>query len=261
MVGWVVLLGVMSRQWPSFGHSYLLDPPTWASRSSAKEGDPVFLTYVGGDAGLMPGAMSPNHLRAAQGIRSFVQWQDPYDVLYSRKTVIAEKEPSPKKPTPLRVVFRPRNLSHLKRLDTNGNTILNRLLMSHIVMEEKPMLQALLQLKTRGLVSMRSNRSGQTPLMFAVESGYPSLVDEILKLNPAIGQNDGKGNDIFEYMICCVDRPDNRYATSRVIYTSEGICDALLRKASPSEREVLIVRARFAMNYIRQRTSGTDIIP
>jgi hypothetical protein len=258
MIGSLALFGVLASQWPGFGHAYLLDPPVWSS--SSQGGDPVFSTYVGGDAGLMPGALSPKHMRAAQSIRPFAHWQDHYELLYSRRTVIAGKEHIPKKSSP-KVELRPNYLSHLKRVDADGNTILNRLLMSHIVVEEEPLHRAVLYLMKHERISMRSNRLGQTPLMFAVESGYPSLVDEVLKFNPIISQRDSKGNDIFEYLFSSVDRPDNRFSGSRVIYTSESICDALLSHASPSEKESLMVRARFAMNYIRQRTDGITIIP
>ena len=254
MIGCAVLLGVFVGQSMFDKPEYFFDKPIRNRKlpSDAKN-KPVFLTSTGPSFGDLPQMDYPRHWKAAVSIKAFIPWKQEFSIVYSRVTTPIGGYPSrftfPRSST--WPIFSLGSLRRMKRMDSDGNSILNRILMAHVVLDESALNQTVAVLKRRKMVPMKPNRFGQTPLMLAVESGYPSLVDEILKLNPNLMARDKEGHDIIDYLANSPTRADERYIASRTIWTRETICQSLLDYAAPRELSLIKPRAVALLKTIR----------
>lgn len=205
----------------------------------AGNGDPVFLTGNG----------CFKHHEALRNLRGLFAW--------NASTVIAAQDFFKSR----RAILYASALPQIKQVDSDGNTVLNRILMAHVQLEEADGVLAFQAIKKRHLVSLRPNRNGQTPLMLAVEAGWPTLVNEILKLHPKIDVKDIQGHDAIDYLAYCQLRPDNNIAASRVIFNVEWIADKLLSHVPANKRPNMQARALNILTEIRKQDFDLGIIP
>ncbi len=244
------LIGQYSGEMPE----YFFDKPKLAHKKPFDpNGDPVFLTSTGSSFGSRPEIDYPKHWKAAVNIKSLVPWEWGFNVSYSRPTLsisgnFAHTALLKSNEWP---IFHIRPLKRIKEIDSDGNSVLNRILMSHIVLDQPTLNLAVLQLKRRKMVSLKPNRFGQTPLMLAVESGWPSLVDEVLSFKPNLMARDKEGHDIIDYLANSPTRVDERYIAIRTIWTRETICQSLLDYATPRELSLIKPRAVALLKTIR----------
>ena len=225
-----------------FDQTVSLKPyPFESHESKLANGDPVFLTYSG------PAWQGCQlHARAFQSLGGLFRWNitRPQDFLRHSQVGI---DPS---------AFR-----HIHEIDRDGNSILSRILMSHIMIDENDGYRAYQTLNKRNLVSLRTNMRGQTPLMLAVEAGWPKLVEEVLKLHPKIDEKDIQGHDAIDYLAYCQLRPDNNIAASRIIYSVEGIAEQILLHVPVAKRPMMQAKALKILTEIRKEDFGIGIRP
>ena len=207
--------------------------------AKAGNGDPIFLT----------GSDCFKHRGALRNLRGLFAW--------NASTIIAAQDFFKSR----RAILHASELRQIKQIDSDGNTILNRILMAHVQLEEADGVLAFQAIKKRRLVSLRPNRNGQSPLMLAVEAGWPTLVNEILKLHPNFDEKDTQSHDAIDYMAYCQLRPDNNIAASKVVYNVEGIAEQLLSLIPAAKRPMMQAKALKILTEIRKENFESGIRP
>lgn len=201
------------------------------SKFPKKDGkDPVFFAYTGPDEIPYQRCKYPHHVKAFYEIQDYAICEFPE----SRQGFsFAKAQVAPW--FPFKWPVRADSVEMPSKIDQDGNTMLNRLLMSHVVITERVALRIFAQLKKRRLISLKPNRFGQTPLMLAVESGWPNLTQEILKMKPNMAAKDKEGRDAIDYLHYSAIFPDDRYIAPVYIFTAEAVGTLLVDAASPNQ--------------------------
>lgn len=151
------------------------------------------------------------------------------------------------------------------RVDKDGNTVLNRVLMSHFFVSEQEVLERLVLLRERKFTSLRPNKFGQTPLMLAVESGYSAAVREVLSLGPNLFAKDKEGHDAVDYLLYGTFRLDLDTLSPNYPVTLWRIGDMLVDYATQKQRAALQVRVNRHMGRVKALTTDkrwlNEVIP
>lgn len=221
----------------STGESVLpvpFDPPI--IRKVDPNQDPVMLTFTGPGPTPWERDKYPRH---CQAYFNFLKICD-YRVIYPHKIVVGDLYVKKK--------FAP-------KIDKYGNTAFNQLLMSHVVFTEKQFISLLQQFRGRKLASLRPNKFGQTPLMLAVESGYPAAVREVLLLKPNLFAKDKEGHDAVDYLLYGTFRLDLDTLSPNYPVTLWRIGDMLVDYAPMKQRAALQVRMDRHMGRVKVLTT------
>jgi hypothetical protein len=91
--------------------------------------------------------------------------------------------------------------------------------------------------------------------MLAVESGYPSVVGEVLKLKPNLFAKDNEGHDAVDYLLYGTFRADDALITPGVVVTLWRIGDMLVDYAPVKQRTALQVRVDKHLARVQKLTS------
>ncbi len=218
----------------------------------------VFFTYTGPDSHSFERQEHPWHTQAFEDIATFAKRVFPE--LTRPRSVVGTNYKFSESLLP----FSGERGSR-RRIDANGNTMLNRLLMSHFILDERAagrIYQALVQQR---MLSNRANKFGQTPLMLAVESGWPSMVEAVLRLKPDLAARDRDGHDAIDYLQFATLRGDDQLLASPWVLTTERIGELLSARVGEKDRARVRrcqVRVRaFAVENHWWPDDGDGIIP
>lgn len=212
------------------------DPPNYPA---GKGEDPAFFTYTGPDSQPFERREHPRHTQAFEDISTFAERVFPELAPPKERSVVVDGKHE--SPTMAWVHRRwlpfSNSMGSARRIDANGNTLLNRLLMSHFIIDEWAAGRIYQALLNRRMTSNRANKFGQTPLMLAVESGWPSLVEAVLRSKPNLKARDRDGRDAIDYLQFASLRNDGWMLTPSWVLTTERIGDLLADSLGAGDRE------------------------
>ena len=123
------------------------------------------------------------------------------------------------------------------KVDADGNTYLNRLMLSHLLLTEQDALLLFQELSTRKQVSMQPNKFGQTPLMLAAEAGWQQITDRLLRLGVSRTTKDIEGHDVIDYLKYA--RPEVKIGevAQREVFTVELVADVLYKGSNATDKK------------------------
>ena len=173
-------------------------------------------------------ACHPRHSKAYQSLKSF-----------SESEIFYEDGVQSVKNRKIRIVIDEKKVASASGVDEDGNTLLNRLLLSHFLMSEEEALSYLPEFQKRNLLSASSNRLGQTTLMLAIESGWPALVEQAILLKPEFNAIDSEGRTAVDYINFIRAKESGLYSQKRPTFNGDLIADALY-DAAPRQDKVKI---------------------
>ena len=161
-------------------------------------------------------AVHPRHTDAYKNLAMFVEWKSPEGEKISPRTRVLINEPK----------------FLAAEFDQDGNTYLNRLLLSHFFLSEQNALLCLDALVKRGKLNMKPNRFGQTPLMICVEAGWTQMFDRLMKLKPPIDAKDSQSRDVIGYLHYARPEVIIGVIACREVFTIELIAERLYERSN-----------------------------
>ena len=163
----------------------------------------------------------PRHAAASKNIFKIVEWRVlEGQKVQSRKAVVVDEAKFVE-----------------GEVDQDGNTYLNRLLLSHPFLFEQDAILVYDLLAKRGKLNPKPNRFGQTPLMLATEAGWPGMFDRILKLKAPLNSKDIEGRDAIDYLAFTKPEVKIGEVAQRVVFTVELVADALYNRSKEVDKK------------------------
>ncbi len=172
--------------------------------------------YSDGHSSVYQLVAHPRHTAAYQNLSGFVEWR--------------------KAPPKATVVVNEAKFAAAK-VDADGSTYLNRLMLSHLFLTEQDALLVFQELATRKQLDLKPNKFGQTPLMLAAEAGWQQITDQLLRLRASRTAKDIEGHDVIDYLKFA--RPEVKIGevAQREVFTVELVADVLYKGSNATDKK------------------------